>query len=223
VLVSSGAVAGPLEAAARKALEEGGSSTRTIMVEGRAVASLTLVPLPEGVKVLALVAPLGSSTPAAWASIASLTPAERRVASLRDLGMADAEIARALGCSRDTVKSHIKRIHRKGGGSAGRPPRRRSSGPSDALSALPSRVQQVARLAASGLGNKEVAERLGLAAATVGCHLSAAYRLLGVRGRADLARLAAAATAPVEAVTPVPQGREGGFHREPGRIPAFLA
>ena len=49
--------------------------------------------------------------------------------------------------------------------------------------------QQVAELAASGLTNREVAERLTLSPKTVEAHLARAYGKLGIRSRAELGRL----------------------------------
>lgn len=54
---------------------------------------------------------------------------------------------------------------------------------------LTAREREVAHLAASGLRDKEIAERLFLSPYTVKHHLKACYRKLGVRSRVDLARL----------------------------------
>jgi DNA-binding NarL/FixJ family response regulator len=53
---------------------------------------------------------------------------------------------------------------------------------------LSKRQREVAELAASGLSNKEIASRLGIALETVKNHLTAVYRKLGIRGRKELAR-----------------------------------
>jgi DNA-binding CsgD family transcriptional regulator len=47
---------------------------------------------------------------------------------------------------------------------------------------------EVARLAASGLKNREVAAQLGISTKTVEAHLARAYAKLGVQSRAQLAR-----------------------------------
>jgi DNA-binding CsgD family transcriptional regulator len=45
---------------------------------------------------------------------------------------------------------------------------------------------QVARLAAAGLGDDEVADELGLTATVVSAHLSQVFRKLGARSRDEL-------------------------------------
>lgn len=59
--------------------------------------------------------------------------------------------------------------------------------------ALTPSEDRVARLAASGLTNREVAAALVISPKTVEAHLARAYRKLGIRSRAELgARMAAA-------------------------------
>ena len=53
--------------------------------------------------------------------------------------------------------------------------------------ALTAAQLRVGRLAASGLGNREIAETLFLTEKTVEGHLSAAYRKLGIASRTELA------------------------------------
>lgn len=57
-----------------------------------------------------------------------------------------------------------------------------------ALPPLRTRARQVAEAAAAGLGNREIASRLGISENTVRTHLKQIYRALGVRTRAQLAR-----------------------------------
>jgi DNA-binding NarL/FixJ family response regulator len=55
---------------------------------------------------------------------------------------------------------------------------------------LTSRERQIGKLAATGLRNREIADRLGISAGTVKVHLHNVYRKLGVRGRVQLATYA---------------------------------
>ena len=57
-----------------------------------------------------------------------------------------------------------------------------------ALSCLSAREREVAQLAACGLGDKEIARRLGISPTTVRTHVDHAYRKLGVNNRVALAR-----------------------------------
>lgn len=53
---------------------------------------------------------------------------------------------------------------------------------------LSAREREVAHLAACGLGDKEIARRLGISPTTVRTHIDHAYRKLGVNNRVTLAR-----------------------------------
>ncbi|WP_433201053.1 LuxR C-terminal-related transcriptional regulator [Dactylosporangium sp. CS-047395] len=59
--------------------------------------------------------------------------------------------------------------------------------PVDTLAALTPQEQQIARLAADGLSNKEIGERLFLSPRTVSTHLYRIYPKVGVKSRAELA------------------------------------
>lgn len=52
---------------------------------------------------------------------------------------------------------------------------------------LSRREREIFRYAATGLGNKELAERLAISEATVKAHLTRIFQKLGLRGRAELA------------------------------------
>jgi DNA-binding NarL/FixJ family response regulator len=64
-----------------------------------------------------------------------------------------------------------------------RPPRPLLTG----VRSFTSAERQVARLAATGLTNRQIAEQLFLSEKTIETHLSRAYRKLGIRSRTQLA------------------------------------
>jgi DNA-binding NarL/FixJ family response regulator len=68
-------------------------------------------------------------------------------------------------------------------GLGARPRRRTTSG----VQALTSGERRVAELAAQGMPNREIAERLFLTPKTVETHLTSTYRKLGISSRAQLA------------------------------------
>lgn len=118
------------------------------------------------------------------------------------------ELARSLlelgaGLRRDGQRTEAKRpleralelTHRCGAGAleervreelraAGSRPRRAYRSGVEALTASEFRI---AKLAAAGLNNREIAERLFVTRRTVETHLTHAYEKLGIEGRADLA------------------------------------
>ena len=63
----------------------------------------------------------------------------------------------------------------------------RASADAPATGELTPTEERVARLAASGRTNREIAQTLFLSVRTVETHLSHAYRKLGVRSRTELA------------------------------------
>ncbi|WP_187414295.1 AAA family ATPase [Nonomuraea sp. PA05] len=63
--------------------------------------------------------------------------------------------------------------------------------PIDAIDALTPQEQQIARLAADGLSNREIAERLFLSPRTVTTHLYRIYPKVGVKSRGELAAMMA--------------------------------
>jgi ATP/maltotriose-dependent transcriptional regulator MalT len=119
-------------------------------------------------------------------AVAALEAAERTLVAfgaLRDAGAAAQE---------------LRRLGRRG------PRRARSSAPAG-LEALSAREREVARLVADGKRNRDVAAALFLSEKTVESHLARIYDKLGVRSRAALAALVAAAEDP-EARPAVVQG-----------------
>lgn len=69
---------------------------------------------------------------------------------------------------------------------------RRRAGPAWGLDALTPREHELARLAAQGLSNTEIAERLFITRKTVEAHLSTIYRKLEIGSRKDLGAIVAA-------------------------------
>jgi DNA-binding NarL/FixJ family response regulator len=65
--------------------------------------------------------------------------------------------------------------------------------PADALDVLTPQERQVAQLAAAGLSNREIGDRLYLSSRTVSTHLYRLFPKLGVTSRHELARLGALA------------------------------
>ena len=77
--------------------------------------------------------------------------------------------------------------------SCGRPGAARTPASARGLAALTPQELQIARLAASGLTNKQIAERLFLSPRTVGGHLYQIFPKLGITTRAALRDALAAA------------------------------
>lgn len=61
--------------------------------------------------------------------------------------------------------------------------------PIDAMAALTPQEQQIARLTAEGLSNREIGERLFLSPRTISTHLYRIYPKINVRSRAELTRV----------------------------------
>jgi DNA-binding CsgD family transcriptional regulator len=125
-----------------------------------------------------------------------LTPAEGAVLSLIIDGRSNAEAARARGVAIRTVANQVSALlHKLGVGS------RRELAASAAHSSaatgeigliaaiglLTERERQVTALAALGQSNKRIASALGVSVSTVGTHLAAGARKLGVPSGAALA------------------------------------
>ena len=69
---------------------------------------------------------------------------------------------------------------------------------------LSDRQREVTLLAAEGLSNKEIAQRLEISGGTVKVHLQDVYRKLGIRNRTMLATLAASSDIQKTVVAPTP-------------------
>ncbi|HSI79194.1 MAG TPA: AAA family ATPase [Solirubrobacterales bacterium] len=124
--------------------------------------------------------PAGSRLAAAAARLAlgSLLRRERRQRDARAPLREALDIARIAG---STVLAERARAELLAAG--GRPRRERTTG----LESLTPRERQIAELAARGIGNPEIAERLFVTRKTVESHLRSVFRKLGVRRRAELA------------------------------------
>jgi DNA-binding CsgD family transcriptional regulator len=146
------------------------------------------VPREEGIALRTLAEVSGDTAPLRDAvAVLERSPARLEHArALTDLGTAEQsrealraalEIAERLGAT-----ALAERAQRELIATGARPRRRVLTGP-DALTAAQLRV---ARLAADGLGNREIAEALFLTEKTVEGHLAQAYRKLGIRSRTQL-------------------------------------
>lgn len=89
------------------------------------------------------------------------------------------DVEALMRATAETVEKDLRR--------RGRIPDRAAA--AEKLSALTAREDEVAKLLAEGLLNKQIAERLGLSVRTVEVYRAAAYRKLDVKSAAELARL----------------------------------
>lgn len=139
-----------------------------------------------------------SAPPRTNRAVATLTNQEREVARLAASGLTNADIGRRLLVSHRTVGAHLRAVFAKLDVAT------RASLP-DALADTPvatdvlslprdavvrancnPRELQVALLAAQGLTNKQIAERLYLSHRTVAANLYRIYPKLGIRSRSSL-------------------------------------
>jgi len=60
------------------------------------------------------------------------------------------------------------------------------------ITALTLRQEEIARMVAAGLSNRQIAQELGLSEGTVKIHLHKAYKTLGIANRAALAAMVSA-------------------------------
>jgi DNA-binding CsgD family transcriptional regulator len=101
-------------------------------------------------------------------------------AAAREPLRAAAELAESCGAAPLADRAQAELV-----GTGARPRRRAMSGPNS----LTPQERRVAAVAADGLSNQEIAERLYLTPRTVESHLSNAYRKLGISSRSQLTRL----------------------------------
>jgi len=124
---------------------------------------------------------------------ADLSPREHEVLEALLDGAQTAEIAAELGLSAVTVRRHVSGVLRKLGGSSREALllARATPAPGRDGAPLTAREQQVLRLAASGWGNRAIADELFITPSTVKNHLTRIMAKLGARNRTEAAVLAA--------------------------------
>jgi DNA-binding NarL/FixJ family response regulator len=145
--------------------------------------SASFEPARQAVVLLAEAAELAESTPRRPVTarvLASYGAALRRVDRIPEAREA---LYRAIDLAGDMGMGRLQeRARRELVLAGGRPRRARTSGPE----ALTEAQQQVARLAATGCTNRQIAEELFVTIKTVETHLGAVYRKLGIRTREEL-------------------------------------
>jgi len=115
----------------------------------------------------------------------------------------------AMGCAAwgDQARRELR--------ASGESSRRRDLAPGDQLTA---QELQIAQLAAGGLSNREIAERLYLSHRTVGSHLYRIFPKLGITSRIQLPSvLATAGASPAAGLDLSREGRSEALVTEPGQ------
>jgi DNA-binding CsgD family transcriptional regulator len=144
----------------------------------------SLEPARRAVALLAEALELAESTPRRPVTarvLASYGAALRRVGRIPEARQA---LYRAVDMAGDMGMERLReRAHRELVLAGGRPRRIRATGPESLTAAQ----QQVARLAAAGCTNRQIAEELFVTIKTVETHLAAVYRKLGIGTRDELA------------------------------------
>ena len=133
--------------------------------------------------------------PAAGSAWDGLTGREREVARLVADGASNRQVARRLRLSENTVRAHVSRVLAAFGvATRAELPRAMAEvsaydAPSPACSpaALTARQREVAGLVAEGLGNAQIAGRLGISARTVDKHVTSILLRWGLSGRTAIA------------------------------------
>jgi ATP/maltotriose-dependent transcriptional regulator MalT len=168
----------------RRRLAEGTTSARLTAIVHRADALLAEPDDAERHFTAALADPAGDQWPFERAQ-ARLDYAEwlrrrRRAVEARPLLAAALEVFERLGTRpwTDRTRAELR--------AAGVTPASASAGSSDGLAELTPQQLQIARLAAAGLTNREIGERIFLSPRTVGFHLYRIFPKLGITSRAQL-------------------------------------
>ncbi|MFH9090741.1 ATP-binding protein [Streptomyces sp. NPDC017673] len=201
----------------------GGISPRLRLIVGRARALLCEGEEAEGLFRTVVGDPVGEQ----W-------PFERAVVSLefgewlrrrRRMSEARAELARALSVF-ERLKAHPWVERTTGELRACGVPVRDAEGSPGSVDRLTPQQLQIARLAAAGLTNRQIGERLLLSARTVGFHLYQVFPKLGVSSRTQLHDALSRAEEPRERTPDHASGTGTGTATrpvpEPGRTPSRL-
>ena len=115
-----------------------------------------------------------------------------RIPEAREALYRAVDLAGEMGMERLRERAHQELVL-----AGGRPRRTRATGPQSLTAAQ----QQVARLAAGGRSNRQIAEELFVTIKTVETHLAAVYRKLGIATRGELATMLRTSREPNQAAT----------------------
>ncbi|MFF7886783.1 helix-turn-helix transcriptional regulator [Streptomyces sp. NPDC020794] len=168
----------------RRRLAEGTTSARLTAIVHRADALLAEPHDAERHFTAALADPAGDQWPFERAQIrldyAEWLRRRRRAVEARPLLAAALEVFERLGTRpwTDRTRAELR--------AAGVTPASASAGSPDGLAELTPQQLQIARLAAAGLTNREIGERIFLSPRTVGFHLYRIFPKLGITSRAQL-------------------------------------
>ncbi|MET7350822.1 helix-turn-helix transcriptional regulator [Streptomyces mirabilis] len=169
---------------ARRRLAEGQTSARLTAIVHRAEALLAEPDDAERHFTAALADPAGDQWPFERAQVrldyAEWLRRRRRAVEARPLLAAALEVFERLGTRpwTDRTRAELR--------AAGVTPASTSAGFADSLAELTPQQLQIARLAAAGLTNREIGERIFLSPRTVGFHLYRIFPKLGITSRAQL-------------------------------------
>ncbi|MFG2367466.1 AAA family ATPase [Streptomyces mirabilis] len=169
---------------ARRRLAEGETSARLTAIVHRAEALLAEPDDAERHFTAALADPAGDQWPFERAQVrldyAEWLRRRRRAVEARPLLAAALEVFERLGTRpwTDRTRAELR--------AAGVTPASTPAGSADSLAELTPQQLQIARLAAAGLTNREIGERIFLSPRTVGFHLYRIFPKLGITSRAQL-------------------------------------
>jgi DNA-binding CsgD family transcriptional regulator len=169
---------------ARRRLAEGETSARLTAIVHRADALLAEPDAAEEHFTAALADPAGDQWPFERAQVrldyAEWLRRRRRAVEARPLLAAALEVFERLGTRpwTDRTRAELR--------AAGVTPASTPAGSADSLAELTPQQLQIARLAAAGLTNREIGERIFLSPRTVGFHLYRIFPKLGITSRAQL-------------------------------------